>query len=481
MKKRIGLYLVWVFFVSGTGFAFERPAVERFVLDNGMTFLLLPRPSPSISFEVRVKAGSVDEPQGKTGLTHMLEHMMFKGTPSIGTTDYAKEQSILDAMDTVMRALQAAPPEERERLAAEFKELAQRAAQYQVPGEFDKIYARAGGIDMNASTSPDLTSYHVTLPRGRLEFWAVMESLRMKTPVFREFYAERDVVLKERAERVDSSDKGSLYEQFLLHAFAVNPYRTPVIGFQEDVSRLTRADLMEYYQAYYQPRNTIIAIVGGFDPLEAQRVLTQYFGDIPPRAIRENRSLQTNPSRSQVRISMASKEEPFLLMGFHKPKLPTLDDTCFDVIEDVLTGGNSTRLVRALVTQGIASSVETYNGYPGSRFDNLFVLSAAPLKGHKPKELEDVIWREIDRIKQDGMSERELARAIRSVKKSILQSLETDAGAAGLLSYYEALAGDYNYIYANLSAMEKITTSQVRECARKYLNPENAIIASLGA
>lgn len=178
---------------------------------------------------------------------------------------------------------------------------------------------------------------------------------------------------------------------------------------------------------------------------------------------------------------MASKEEPFLLMGFHKPKLPTLDDTCFDVIEDVLTGGNSARLVRALVTQGIASSVETYNGYPGSRFDNLFVLSAAPLKGHKPKELEDVIWREIDRIKQDGMSERELARAIRSVKKSILQSLETDAGAAGLLSYYEALAGDYKYIYANLNAMEKITPAQVRECARKYLNPENAIIASLGA
>lgn len=479
MNAKLGVCLLWLMLWTGPLWALERAPVERFVLANGMTFLLLPRPSPSISFEVRVKAGSVDEQQGQTGLTHMLEHMMFKGTTSIGTTDYGREAPILSEMDRVAAIIPGAAPGEREKLEKRLKELAQAAAQYQVPGEFDKLYTRAGGIGLNASTSSDLTSYHVTLPEGRLEFWAVMESQRMQHPVFREFYAERDVVLKERAQRVDSNDKGQLTEQFLLHAFEQSPYRTPVIGFRADVAHLTRADLTAYYRAHYQPENTVVAIVGGFDPREAKRLLTRYFGPIPRGDTAARQYRPDENRRALVRITLSSLEQPSLLMGFSKPTLPALDDTCFDVIEEVLTGGDASRLVRAMVTGGMASEVDAYNGFPGSRFPNLFLFSADPIKGHTNAELEQVLWKEIGRLKQDGITPAELAKAIRTLKKSVLQGLETDAGAADMLSYYETVAGDYGYIYDNIAAMEGLTPERVRECARKYLNPPNAVIAYL--
>jgi len=459
--------------------ALEPPVVERLVLANGMTFLLLPRESTSISFEVRVKTGSVDEPRGKTGLTHMLEHMMFKGTRSIGTRDYEREKPLLDKMDQVALKLQSARGTEQEALKAELTHLSQQASLYQVPGEFDRIYARAGGVGLNASTSPDLTSYHVTLPRDRLEFWAIMESQRMRYPVFREFYTEREVVLRERAQRVDSSDKGTLYEQFILHAFPSSPYRTPVIGFSEDIERLTSADLKAYYQTFYQPENTFVAIVGGFDLQQAEPILKRCFGALKRGPATPRRPAGEASPRIQVRLHSSSQEEPFMLMGFHKPKGPIEVSACFDIIEEILAGAHDSRLEKSLVNSGLASDVDAYNGYPGSRYDNLFLISASPVKGRTNAELEHVLWQELEKLSRDGITAEELAKAVRTVKKSVLLNLETDAGAASLFSLYESLAGDYGYIYKIIDVMEKLSPEQVRDCARAYLTPENAVIAVL--
>jgi predicted Zn-dependent peptidase len=258
--------------------AIEMPNVERYVLDNGMTFLLLPRDSSSVSFEVRVKVGSIDEHPGKTGLSHMLEHMMFKGTRTIGTSDYQKEKKLLNEMDVIADKLKAATPQDRKTLNETMAGLIKEASTMQVPGELDSLYSLAGGIGLNASTSTDLTSYHVSLPKGRIEFWAAIESERMREPVFREFYTEKDVVLKERSQRVDLSDEGTLFEKFLLHSFEASPYRNPVIGFRKDVEGLTRKDLQDYYFEHYIPRNMVVAIAGGFDPKETKKILAQYFG-----------------------------------------------------------------------------------------------------------------------------------------------------------------------------------------------------------
>ena len=459
--------------------ATEMPNVEQYVLDNGMRFLLLPRISSSVSFEVRVKVGSIDEHTGKTGLSHMLEHMMFKGTRTIGTRDFQKEKQLLNEMDVIAEKLKTATPQDSKNLNDKMAGLIKEASALQTPGELDRLYSLAGGTGLNASTSADLTSYHVTLPKGRIEFWAAIESERMREPVFREFYMEKDVVLKERSQRIDLSDEGTLFEKFLLHSFEASPYRYPVIGFRNDIEGLTRNDLQDYYFEHYIPRNMVVAIVGGFDPEETKKVLAKYFGGIPNRGRTESIALDEPLRRAKIKIKISSKEQPSIFMGIQKPKLPSIDDTCFDVIEQVLTGGETSRLVKALVKKGLASDVSTYNGLPGSRLDNLFIISANPVKPNTNQALEDIIWKEIDLLKKDGITKEELDQTVRVLKKSILSSLETDAGAASVLSTYEILAGDWKYVFKNLEVLQGLSSEQIKECAGKYLVRENATTAYL--
>ncbi|MBN1634958.1 MAG: insulinase family protein, partial [Deltaproteobacteria bacterium] len=398
----------------------------------------------------------------------------------IGTLDYHKEKVILQEIDNLVEKMGRAPAENRLDLQQEMDRRLEKARQYQVPGEFDRLYSQAGEVGLNASTSTDVTSYHVTLPRGRMEFWAAMERERMIEPVFREFYAERDVVLRERAQRVDASDKGKLFEELLLHAFSFSPYRYPVIGIRAEIEQLTRQDLKDFYALYYTPENMVVAIVGGFDPLEAKRILHQYFADIPSSQIAEKPRVPEPIKTHSIRIVKKSEEEPQLIMSYLKPTLPHIDDTCFDVIQEILIGGKTARLTQRLVTQKrIASSVDTYNGFPGARFDNLFMIIASPFSGVTNQELQDAIKLELYRLHTEPVDASEIERAKRRMKKSILLSLETDIGAAGLLSYFELLAGDYRYMYDNLKTIESITPDMIMECSRTYLREANEVIASL--
>jgi predicted Zn-dependent peptidase len=183
--------------------------------------------------------------------------------------------------------------------------------------------------------------------------------------------------------------------------------------------------------------------------------------------------------RAKIKIKISSKEQPSILIGIQKPKLPSIDDTCFDVIEQVLTGGETSRLVKALVKKGLASDVSAYNGLPGSRLDNLFIISANPVSPHTNQELEDIIWKEIDLLKKDGITKEELDQTVRVLKKSILSSLETDTGAASVLSTYEILAGDWKYVFKNLEVLQGLTSGQIKECSGKYLVREHATTAYL--
>jgi predicted Zn-dependent peptidase len=478
-KLLAAVIILVLLIVPGYSQATEMPGVERYVLDNGMTFLLLPRDSSSVSFEVRVKVGSIDEHTGKTGLSHMLEHMMFKGTSTIGTTNYRKEKKLLDEMDDIAEKIKTASLQDSKALNDKMAGLIKEASALEVPGELDRLYSLAGGVGLNASTSADLTSYHVSLPKGRIEFWAAIESERMRKPVFREFYTERDVVLKERSQSIDLSDEGTLFEKFLLHSFDASPYRYPVIGFRKDIEGLTRKDLQDYYFEHYIPRNMVVAIAGGFDPVETKKILARYFGKIPNRGKTESVALDEPSRRANIKVRMSSKEQPSIIIGVKKPKLPSVDDTCFDVIEQVLTGGETSRLVKALVKKGLASDVSAYNGLPGSRLDNLFIISANPVNPHTNQELEDIIWKEIELLKKEGITKEELDQTVRVLKKSILTSLETDAGAASVLSTYEMLAGDWKYVFKNLEVLQGLTSGQIKECSAKYLVRDNATTAYL--
>src|SRR2546427_7359608 len=263
--------------------------VKRITLDNGMRFLVVRRgTAPVFAANLRFRVGSVDDPGGESGLAHLFEHLAFKGTSTIGTRDPKKEAEILDAMDrTVIDLLReedrggAADPKRLESLRSDLEALTKSLQEMTVKDEFSQILTGNGAAGLNASTSTDLTSYVVSLPANRLELWCLLESARLRDPVLREFYSERDVVMEERRMRIDNHPQGKLYEQLLLSAFEAHPYRVPTVGWMSDLEHLTRPQAAEFRRGFYAPNNAVATLVGDIDPAAAERLIRRYFDGLP--------------------------------------------------------------------------------------------------------------------------------------------------------------------------------------------------------
>ena len=258
------------------------------VLPNGWTFIICERPgAPVFSFATQADVGAAQDPKGMTGLAHMSEHMAFKGTRVIGTTDWAKEGPALEKMDAAYMAWQKAKdthgtdPKELEKLQKAFEDAQTEAQQYVKPNEFDELVSREGGVGMNAGTSSDATTYYYSLPANKFELFAYLESERFSTPVFREFYKERDVVIEERRLRTESQPTGRLIERFIAAAFIAHPYSNAPIGHRSDLERYTMSDSKAFFDKYYAPANLVTAIVGGIKAKEIIPVIDKYFGRHP--------------------------------------------------------------------------------------------------------------------------------------------------------------------------------------------------------
>src|ERR1700726_2364545 len=239
-------------------------------LPNGLTILICERPeAPVFSFFTMVDAGSAQDPMRKTGLAHMFEHMAFKGTDTIGTTDYAAEKVALEKVEKDYAAYIA----ERDKAVARdennlkelekaWKDAIAEADKYVVPNQFGKIIEQSGGQDLNASTDYDDTDYHYSLPTNRLELWAYLESERFLHPVMREFYKERNVVIEQRRMRTDSNPIGRLLEQFEAAAFETHPYHRPTIGWGPDLNSFSATEAKKFFDQYYVPANMVVAVAG---------------------------------------------------------------------------------------------------------------------------------------------------------------------------------------------------------------------------
>src|SRR5512138_399678 len=263
--------------------------VREHTLQNGMKLLIVERhTSPTIAAWIRFRVGSVDERSDERGIAHLLEHMLFKGTKSLGTTDYEAEKTLLDQIETTAQRifLEKAKRDKGDaalvaRLEKELKELEAKAGRYVVKEEFAQIYAKNGGVGYNAFTSKDGTTYLINVPANKLELWAAIESDRMKNPVLREFYTERDVVMEERRRSYDAEPDGKLWEMFLATAFNAHPVGQPIIGWSSDIANLTRTKAEGFLHRYYAPNNAIVAIVGDIDADRTRALVERYFGSIP--------------------------------------------------------------------------------------------------------------------------------------------------------------------------------------------------------
>jgi predicted Zn-dependent peptidase len=461
--------------------------VTRITLDNGMRFLLVKRGvAPVFAANLRFKVGSADDPGGETGLAHLFEHLAFKGTSTIGTRDAKQEAGILDATDRAVMGLLAeldrgerADATRLKGLREELASLQKKLQEITVKDELSQILTGNGATGLNASTSSDLTSYVVALPSNRLELWCALESARLRDPVLREFYSERDVVMEERRMRIDNQPQGKLYEQLLLSAFQAHPYRSPTVGFPSDLDHLTRPAAMEFRRRHYLPNNAVGALVGDIDPAAAERLLRRYFGGIPGGPVAAGPPTVEPAQTGERRVTVEFDAEPQLMMAFHKDVWPSPDDPVFQVIDSLLTSGRTSRLFRRLVLETrVAADVYSLQA-PGDRYANVFLIGAVPRAPHAPAEVEAEILREVKRLATEPIEERELQKIRNQVEASFLYPLRSNAGLASQISYYEILTGDWNNLAAYKQALMATTPARVQELARKTFVPSNLTVAVL--
>ncbi|MEA2014881.1 MAG: pitrilysin family protein, partial [Thermodesulfobacteriota bacterium] len=325
----------------------------------------------------------------------------------------------------------------------------------------------------------DLTTYHISLPSNRIELWARIESDRMSSPVFREFYSERNVVIQERKQVVESNPGRKLMEQFLAAAFMVHPYRRPVLGWTSDMRFLNIDYTKKFFKTYYAPNNTTIAIVGDVSTVSVMKIIKHYFGRIPSQKIPIRRVIEEPAQNGERRVKLVFDASPRLIAGYHKPTLPSFDDCVFDVIDTILSGGRASRLFKALVEKGIAVNVNTANGFPGARYPNLFVILAQPVSPHTCVELEEIIYKELDLLKKEPVKPEELEKAKNQLKADILRHISTNSGLAGMLSYYGAVAGNWQYLTTFPDLLELVTPEDIMRVAGKYLKAGNRTVAEL--
>ena len=463
----------------------ELPVVSH-TLDNGMTFLVLERrQSPTVALVVHYPVGSVNEHLGNTGIAHVVEHMLFKGSDEIGTSDRAAEIPLLEAMDAARDSLIAAmgQPEPDTALTGRLRwaisSLEDRARAHVVPNEFDRILSAEGARGLNATTSHEATRYFVELPANRIELWFALESDRMKNPVFREFFTELDVVKEERRMRIESSPGGILETAFLATAFQVHPYGVPVIGHASDLDALTRRQAVRYFRDYYGARNAVAAIVGDVDSDEVLRWAEEYFGPVaagrsaPPVLARE-------PEQAgERRITVEYDAEPRLMIGWRTVSGFHEDAPALTMLASVLSGGRTTPLYRRLVAgDRSALQVVTYLG-PGFSYPRLFTVSAVPKAPHTTESIEAAVYGEVRRIQETAPDPGALVRIRNQLRAGEFRRLSSNLELAMQLAESKATLGDWRETFRLSRRIGEVTTEDVRRVAAKYLVDRSRTVATM--
>jgi len=454
-------------------------------LANGLTIVLWRRPeAPVFSFFTLVDAGSAQDPLNETGLAHMMEHMAFKGTPDIGTTDYAKEKPALENVEQTYAAYEAErikrvgqDPQKLAELKKAWQDAIKQADQYVIKNEFSRVLEAHGGVGVNAFTNYDETAYMYSLPSNQIELWAALESDRMKHPVFREFYKERSVVMEERRMRTDSRPTGRLVEQFLGTAFLANPYHRPTIGYASDLDSFSATDAQNFFHRYYVPSNMVIGLVGDLDPDKVFPMIEPYFNRLSAQPKPEENHTIEPPQNSVREVTLQDPSQPFYLEGYHRPSYLAPDDVVYDAISDILSNGRTSRLYRSLVRdKQIAAYAAGFTGFPGSKYAHLFAFYAIPLPGHTPAEMQKAFAEEIQKLKTQDVTDEELQMFKTRTKADLIRGLASNEGLAEQLAYYQTRYGDWRELFRYLDRVDKVTKADIRRVSNQVFTDNNRTI-----
>jgi len=461
--------------------SFEQRITTK-VLPNGLTLIICERPeAPVFSYSTFIDAGDVNDPSGESGLAHMFEHLAFKGTSEIGTTDYAAEKIALAKVESANDAYEAEFLKTVGRDEKKLAELKQKiieaqaeAHQYVIPNQFSDVAERNGAEGLNAETDLDDTKFFWSMPENRLELWAWLESGRLADAVPREFYKERDVVNEERRMRTDSNPIGRLVEQFLATAYVAHNYGRSGIGWPSEVSQINATEAMEFHKKYYVGANIVIAVVGDIKASDALPVLERYFSRIPAGSKPEEMTTVEPKQFAEKTVAIREQTQPFYVEGYHRPDYRSPDDAVYDAISDIMSNGRVSRLYRSLVRDAqIAAEAAGFSPFPGEKYPSLFAFYAVPLPGHTPEQMRDAIHKEIEKLKTADVSDEELAMFKTRTRADLLRGLANNQGLANTLAEYQTRYGDWRELFLQLDKVDKVTKADIRRVANEIFVPSN--------
>ncbi len=472
--------------------------VETFELSNGMNFLVVQRPElTTVSAGWVAHVGSANERPGITGISHFFEHMMFKGSETIGTTNIAEDTRIIEEQEKLQEQIREIYRTQRERyrlgeiedafsdddrppelieLQARFTELVEQQRQLMVKDEFDKIYTESGASGMNAFTNNDITVYFITVPANKLELWFWMESERLLRPVFREFYSERDVVHEERRLRTESTPTGEFDELFEAMFWESHPYSWPVVGWPSDLEVYTLAQAKEYFATYYAPGNLTVALVGNLDLEEAKDLAERYFGRIPPAGSAPPDVVTLEmPQAAEKRMAASCDCQPQIELRYHTVPFRHRDSYALDVLSGLLNG-RSGRLYKSLVLeQEIASDAGSFQD--SRKWSGSFSLSAETKGDATPADLERALEEQLRRIREEPIPDRELQKVKNQITASSYQRLASGFFLLLQLLIYDGM-GDWEYINEWAANTLNVTAADVQRVATAYFEPTNRAVAT---
>ena len=491
------IFLLCLFACTGPVYGQQVDVIER-TLSNGMKLLMLERHhSPTIAGGWVVRVGSVNERPGITGIAHLFEHMMFKGTPAIGTKDAKRDAEIINEQEIVRDAMRLEEskmrlalrrgeindlekaenktPKYRE-LEVKFNELIKNQREILVKNEFDRIYTTAGASGMNAFTSNDMTGYFITVPANKLEMWTWMESERLLRPVFREFYAERDVVFEERRMRTESTPLGKFQESLEALFWESHPYGWPVIGWPSDIPSISKAQADEFYSLYYAPQNITLVLVGDFKVEEAEGLCEKYFGRIP-RGKKRIPEVVTSEVAQKVekRMNAEAEANPQVDILWHSPAAGHPDARALKVLAAVLSG-RSGRLHKSLVLDKELATT-AFAQQISRKYAGMFNVGGESKDTKTPGDVENGIYDEINRLKSELVSDRELQKVKNNFAAMAVRRTSSNFHMLLQLIQYEGV-DSWKAINTEIPNILEVEAEDIQRVARKYLIKENRTVAT---
>jgi predicted Zn-dependent peptidase len=468
------------------------------VLDNGLILLLVERhEQPTVACGAFYDVGSVNDPRGRSGIAHLFEHMLFKGTKIIGTSDYEAERVYIERQDAIRAKMMAEMNRMRlmkrhgqigdvlnpdnwtpeyTRLKRQYDELVEAQRVYVKNNELANLYSTNGGARLNAGTMADLTMYFVQLPSNKLELFFWLESDRMVNGVMREFYIERENVREERRLGVESTPTGRFEEAFEALFWQSHPYGIPVLGWASEVESITRDDVREFYKVYYAPNNARIVLIGDFETDKVLEQARRYFGRIP-RGDKPPAPVITEEPKpiAERRFHAEAETNPRLRMRYHAVAMGHSDEAALDLLGGLLSGKTG-RLYKRLVTEEEAALGEPRAGNRSRKYAGYFEINVTVKEDRTPEEVEQFVLEEIDKLRAGEITDHELQKVKNQVLAYSVRRLKSNVGLMFQLGIYDTWY-DWTYINEAPERVLRASADDVRRVVKKYFDPKTRTVA----